>query len=251
MCKRVLGVLPVGWLSESPPGDEAHPRLVTDGGESEDSADDDDDTTTEGDDDRADEDDGTSRKRPDGIDRANVEISDAGEADPTDPKWQKPDLEDIPEFEVRASDPMTTGETGIGDEAATPETTNAADENDPTAGMPNNARSPGATRISTEGTEAYVVALELCARLPEEVRLPEEAADLVPAAVEAELEEDIQQFAATEFGTQRPHVDTLSFDDVDGEIWLRLRIGLPTDDFDDLDPEAVRSYALEQLEGVL
>lgn len=276
-------LLAVRWTvrwRESRHRERAHRRLVTDGGEPDESADDGDDTTTDGDVDGAGDGDDTTSERDDdggadgesegasseradesgdgsggGVDRSNVEITDAGETDPADPKWQKPDPEDIPEFEVRATDPVTTGGTGIGDEAATPDAAESSDPpddpGDPTAGMPNNARSPGATRISADGTEAYVVAVELCARLPEDVRLPEEAADLVPAAVEAELEQDIKQFAAAEFGTQRPHVDTLSFEDVDGEIWLRLRIGLPADSFEDLDPEAVRSYALEQLEGVL
>lgn len=189
-----------------------------------------------------------------GADRSNVEITDAGEAEPADPKWERPDLDDIPEFEVRADEPVVSGGTGIGDRSADPgaaEANRSGDVDDPTAGMPNTARAPGATRISAESTDAYIVAMELCARLPDDVRLPEEAAELVPTAVEAELEQDIQQFAASEFGTQTPHVDTLAFEDVDGEIWLRLRIGLPTEGFADIDPEEIRSFALEQLEGVL
>lgn len=176
--------------------------------------------------------------------RSNVEITD--EAEPATPKWEEPDFDDLPEFELGAEGPLTkdTGTAGRSDSGG-------GGGADPGAGMPNTARSPEETRIASKGTEAYVVALEVCARLPDDVRLPEEAADLVPAAVEAELEQDIQQFAAAEFGTQTPHVDTLSFDEVDGEVWLRLRIGLPPDGFEDLDPEAVESYALERLEGVL
>lgn len=182
-----------------------------------------------------------------GVDGSNVEVTD--EAKPAEPRWEELDLEDLPEFELGAEGPLTKGTgTGSGSPGSGPAGGESAD---PGAGMPNTARSPEATRISSEGTEAYVVAFEVCAQLPDDVRLPEEAADLVPAAVEAELEEDVQQFAAAEFGIGTPHVDTLDFEEVDGEIWLRLRIGLPATDFADLDPEAVRSYALEQLEGVL
>ena len=181
-----------------------------------------------------------------GADRSNVEVTD--EAEPATPEWEEPDLESLPEFELGAEGPLTKG---AGGGSGADDDTGRAASPDPAAGKPNTARSPAATRISSEGTEAYVVAFEVCARLPDDVRLPEEAADLVPAAVEAELEQDVQQFAASEFGTERPHVDTLAFEEVDGEIWLRLRIGLPADGFAELDPEAVRSYALERLEGVL
>lgn len=174
----------------------------------------------------------------DGIDRSTIEITDAGEAEPADPKWEKPDPEDIPEFEVSANRPPASGrsESGSGDE--------------PTAGMPNTARSPGQARIKEEGTEGYIVALELCARLPDDIRLPEEAAELVPAAVEAELEDDIQSFAAEEFDNPAPSVDVLAFEEVDDEIWLRLRLGVPSGAFTDLDPDTIRSHALQQLEGV-
>lgn len=176
---------------------------------------------------------------------ANVEVTD--EAEPATPEWEKPDLDDLPEFELGAEGPLTK-DSGSGVRS---DPGGGGGGADPGAGRPNTARSPEETRIASDGTEAYVVALEVCARLPDDVRLPAEAADLVPAAVEAELEQDIQQFAAAEFGTQTPHVDTLSFDEVDGDVWLRLRIGLPPDGFEDLDPEAVEAYALERLEGVL
>lgn len=174
----------------------------------------------------------------DAVDRSNVEVTEAGEAEPADPKWERPDPEDIPEFEIRADRPAA-GEPPAG----------APGEVDPTAGMPNDAAAPG-TRISEEGTEGFVAALELCARLPEDVRLPEEAADLVPVAVEAELERDVQSFAAAEFDNPNPHVQTLSFEEADGEIWLRIRLGVPPEAFADLDPEAIRTHALRELEGV-
>jgi len=216
-------------------------RLVTDGGTPDDDAE------------RASEDTGTEDEATDdvvaadGVDESNVEVTD--EADPAEPRWEEPDLEDLPEFELGAEGPLTKD---VGPGGGSPASGSGGGESaDPGASRPNTARSPEATRISAEGTEAYVVAFEVCAKLPDDVRLPEEAADLVPAAVEAELEEDVQQFAAAEFGTGTPHVDTLDFEDVDGEVWMRLRIGLPATDFADLNPEAVRTYALEQLEGVL
>jgi hypothetical protein len=210
---------------------------------------------------------------PQGVDRANVEITDAGEAEPAQPEWEEPDLDELPEFEIRADRPVAGGGSGAGagggsaadseapvgeaagqapaEGGAHPGGTADPDQpEDPAAGMPNTARAPGASRISTEGTEAYIVAVELCARLPDDVRLPEEAADLVPAAVEAELEQDVQAYAAGEFDNERPTVDTLTFEEVDGEVWLRLRIGVPPESFAELDPDDIRTYALERLEGV-
>lgn len=203
-----------------------------------------------------------------GVDRANVEITEAGESEPAQPEWEEPDLDELPEFEIRADQPVASGGSGVGtggagagesdaagggvfdgdagDEAATP----GDESDDPTAGRPNTARAPGASRVATEGTEAYIVAVELCARLPDDVRLPEEAADLVPAAVEAELEQDVQAYAAAEFDNERPTVDTLAFEEVDEEVWLRLRIGIPPESFAELDPDDIRTYALERLEGV-
>jgi hypothetical protein len=182
---------------------------------------------------------------------------DAGEAEPAEPEWEPPDVDDIPEFEVTAERPSVesgggdTGAAGGGAGTAGGGPATDAGGGDPTAGMPNDARAPGATAVSAEGTEAYVAALELCARLPDDVALPEEAADLVPAAVEAELEQDIQGFAAAEFDNPRPHVDALDFEERAGDVWLRIRIGVPRGDFEDLDPERLRTFALQELEGVL
>ncbi len=228
-------------------------RLLTDGGtpdETSDEASNGDETSDAADDDG------------DAADRSNVDVMEAGEAEPKDPKWEPPDVDDIPEFEVRADQPVVdpgadagevAGEPGGEDGAVGggPGADAGATDDDPTSGMPNDARAPGATAVSSAGTEAFVAALELCARLPEDVALPEEAADLVPAAVEAELERDIQNFAAAEFDNPRPHVDTLDFEELDGDVWLRIRIGLPNDDFEDLDPERLRTFALQELEGVL
>ena len=199
--------------------------------------------------------DAAARDDPDG--GSNVEVMDAGEAEPAEPEWEPPDVDDIPEFEVTAEQPSV--ESGGGDAGAAGGGTGTAGGSpatdagggDPTAGMPNDARAPGATAVSAEGTEAYVAALELCARLPDDVALPEEAADLVPAAVEAELEQDIQGFAAAEFDNPRPHVDALDFEERAGDVWLRIRIGIPRGDFEDLDPERLRTFALQELEGVL
>lgn len=205
-------------------------RLRTDGGERRDK---------DGSDEADDVDEGSGSD----VERSNVEITDPGEAEPADPKWEGFDPKDIPEFEIRADEPTSVGDRPIAE---------AADEpvDNPTAGMPNRARSPNQSRIRKEGTEGFIAALELCARLPEDVRLPEEAADLVPAAVEAELEEDIRAFAAAEFDTASPHVETLSFIEVDDEIWLRIRLGVSPEAFADLDPEEIRRHALQQLEGL-
>lgn len=212
-----------GWRASRRAG-----RLLTDGGDTE-----------ESDADEEPEEDGDGD-----IDRATTEVTEVGESEPADPKWKKPDLEEIPEFEVRADQPRTSsGES-------TPSTRAGRDE-EPTAGMPNTARNPGDSRIKREDAEGYIAALELCARLPEDIRLPEQAADLVPAAVEAELEGDIQAFTATEFDNRSPTVDVLEFVERDGEIWLRLRLGIPPTAFADLDPDAVREHALEELDGLL
>lgn len=176
------------------------------------------------------------------VDRANVEVSEAGEGQPVDPKWEKPDLDEIPEFEIRAEQPVTRSTS----DSPAPKT--AAE---PTAGMPNTARSPSDSRINREGTQGYVAALELCARLPEDVRLPEQAADLVPAAVEAELEQDIQSFASAEFDNPSPHVDVLEFVDREDDIWLRIRLGISPEAFAAVDPAAIRDHALQELDGLL
>lgn len=251
---RYRGTASRGRPGSLEPGDRLDDApLLTDGGTPHD-GDPDEDPDTEGDDDGTDEEPGD-----DSAGASNVEVVDAGEAEPAEPKWEPPDLDDIPDFEVRADEPVVQG----GSEPAMDQRTDAAEtpdaalgtnpdatSSDPTAGMPHDARAPGATGVSTEGTEAYLAAIELCARLADDIRLPEEAADLVPAAVEAELEQDVQSFAATEFDNPRPVVDTLAFEEVDDEIWLRLRIGLPREGFEDLDPEAIRTHALQRLEGV-
>lgn len=211
------------------------------------------DTPTE-DEDASDEE--TTREHDDGspedegVDRSSVEVTEAGEVDPADPRWEKPDIDDIPEFEVEAEEPAVSTQASETPSATDSEDSTQETGEDPTAGMPNTARSPGQSRISTGGTESYVAAIELCARLPDDVRLPEEAADLVPAAVEAELEDDIRSFAAAEFDAENPHVQALSFEEVDGEIWMRLRLGIASEAFAELDVEAVRSSALEELEGM-
>jgi hypothetical protein len=217
---------------------------VTDGGTPDEPGVDDDDGTGSTDGDSGG--DNTDGDESD-ADRANVDISEPEGAEPAEPRWEEPDLENLPEFELGADQPVARESQGADPDAGG---AGGGGSPNPTPGMPNTARSPDATRISPEATEAYVVAFELCARLPDDVRLPEEAADLVPAAVEAELEQDIQSFAAAEFDTRTPHVDVLSFEEVDDEVWLRLRIGVSREGFENLDPDEIRSYALQQLEGV-
>lgn len=162
-------------------------------------------------------------------------MTDAGEAEPVEPKWEKPDVDDIPEFETGGGPAMGPGA-----------------ESDPTAGKPNDARAPGATRVDEHATEAYVAAMELCAKLPDDIRLPEEAADLVPVAFEAELEQNIQAFAAAEFENPMPHVEVLEFFEVDDDVWLKFRLGAPVETFEDLSnrTDELREYALQELDSL-
>ena len=195
-----------------------------------------------------------------GVDTSNVEVAEAGEAEPAEPKWDRIDPDEIPEFEIRADRPAGVGGSADDSSADGRAADSAADDRstastndgrtDPTAGRPNAARSPGQSRIKQGGTEGYIVALEICARLPDDVRLPDEAADIVPAAVEAELEQDVRAFTAAEFETATPSVETLSFVEVDDEIWLRLRLGVSPEAFADLDPDEIREHALQRLEGL-
>lgn len=203
------------------------------------------------------------------VETSNVEVTAAGDTEPVDPRWEKPDIEDIPEVDGPKTRPAesSAAEDAAGGEASSRHSathgdghaqSDAAahagvgdDRDDPTAGMPNTARSPGQSRLKEGGADGFVVALELCARLPDEVRLPEEAADLVPVALEAELEEDVQSFAAEEFDNPAPHVDRLDFVEADGDIWLRLRLGVAPEAFADLDPEAIQHHALQQIDGLL
>ncbi|MFT4922845.1 MAG: hypothetical protein ACI8XM_002064 [Haloarculaceae archaeon] len=189
---------------------------------------------------------GTTAEGGDGTDDGtNVTVTDAGETEPAPPKWEKPDVEDIPEFET-GGQPATGGKSATGGHTDGP----TEEPADPTAGKPNEARSPGASRLDEHSTEAYVAAIELCARLPEDLRLPAEAADLVPVAFEAELEQNIQSFAATEFDNQTPHVEALEFVEAEGDVWLKLRLGVPDEVFGDLkhQTDALREYALEELD---
>lgn len=169
-----------------------------------------------------------------GADDSNVTVTDAGESEPAEPSWEKPDIDDIPEFE-------TGGGAAMG-----------GPSEDPTAGRPNEARTPSASRLGEHATEAYVVSMELCARLPEDVRLPEEAADLVPVAFEAELERNIQAFASAEFDNPTPHVEGLEFFEADGDVWLKFRVGAPAETFGDLPNRTgeLREYALQELDSL-
>lgn len=245
-------------------------RLLADGGQEQE-----DDESAEGESEEIDDE--TS-----GGSSSNVDVMDAGEAQPAEPEWEEPEIEnveDIPEVEgpkTRPSDwndadaPTGGKSGGVSDEmpdgipddmpgevsggpAADDTATSggSVDDGDPTAGMPNTARSPGQTRLKEGSAEGYVVALELCANLPPDIRLPDEAADLVPVALEAELEQNVEQFAGEQFDNPSPHVDTLDFVEVDSDIWLRLRLGIPPEAFADLDPEEIQKFALQKLEGML
>ena len=249
------------------PGDRCKPRrrLLADGGRAPD-----DEGESAGDDGAESDaaDDGDTGDEASDVDASNVEVTEAGEAEPADPKWENPDLDDIPDVEGPKTRPAKSSEAGdaaggksagaAGGRDAEPAVGSGVQGDDvsedatadPTAGMPNTARSPSQSRLKEGGADGYVVALELCARLPDEVRLPDEAADLVPVALEAELEQDVQSFAAEEFDNPAPHVQTLDFVEADDELWLRLRLGIDPDSFDDLDPDEIRDHALQKLEGM-
>lgn len=186
--------------------------------------------------DGADDDDSGPNDQAEGAE-SNVTVTDAGESEPAQPKWEKPDVDDIPEFETGGGPAMGGG---------------TAPESEPAAGKPNDARAPGSTRIDEHATEAYVAAMELCARLPDDLSLPDEAADLVPVAFEAELERNIQAFAAAEFDNPMPHVEVLEFFEADGDVWLKLRLGAPAGTFEALSDrtDELREYALQELDSL-
>lgn len=255
------------------PGERCEPgrHLFTDGGRAPDEEGESAGDDETGESDAADDGDAAGGEASD-VDASNVEVTEAGEAEPADPKWENPDLDDIPKVEGPRTRPAESSEavdaaggksagtaggrdtepaggSGVqGDDVSEDATADPTD--DPTAGMPNTARSPGQSRLKKGGADGYVVAVELCARLPDEVRLPDEAADLVPVALEAELEQDVQSFASQEFDNPSPHVETLDFVDVDDELWMRLRLGIDPGAFADLDPEEIRDHALQKLEGM-
>lgn len=124
---------------------------------------------------------------------------------------------------------------------------------DPTIGRPNDARSPGDGRLDTTQTQAYLAAIELIAQLPPTIRLPPEAAELVPTAFEAEIEQELQKYAIAQFDNPTPHVETIAFDEVDGEVWMRIRMGIPPAMFDAFTEyrDAFADYALEELDELL
>ena len=236
-------------------GSESGERLLADGGHEQD-----DETENQSD---PDDETGTRKADVSSGDRANVEVTEAGETEPADPKWEKPDIEDIPEVKGPKTRPASSNQADASagrksGEAANEQAATDTDisggqkqDSDPTAGMPNTARSPDQSRLKKGGADGYIVALELCARLPEDMQLPDEAADLVPVALEAELEQNVQQFAGDQFDNPSPHVETLDFVEADDEIWLRLRLGIPPEAFDDLDPDEIQDHALQKLDSML
>lgn len=117
---------------------------------------------------------------------------------------------------------------------------------------PNTARGPETVDVDGESTEAYIVALEMCARLPDDVRLPEEAADVVPVVVEASLRRRIEEFVAEEFGADEPRVDTLAFEESGDGIWMKLRVGIAPEHFADLAGhlDVVRRVAIQELDAL-
>lgn len=230
---------------------ESEHRILTDGGRESSDAE-----GSTADEENSSEDDAASTE-----DSSNVDVREEGEVDPAKPTWEKPDLDDIPEVDGPKTQPAPSSgrpdterdapEASTGGDSGGDTGSEGAGGEDPTAGMPNTARSPGQSRLKEAGLEGYIVALELTARLPEDLRLPEEAEDLVPVAFEAELEQDIQAFAADQFDNPSPHVETLDFVEVDGEPWLRLRLGIDPESFADLDPKAIQEHALQQVDRLM
>lgn len=127
------------------------------------------------------------------------------------------------------------------------------DEPDATeVGRPNVARGP--STIADEGweTDALIVAVEMVAQLPEDVRLPEEASDLVPVVVEASLREKIENYVAIEFQANDPQISTLEFQETDEGLWMKLRLGVPHEHFEDLSGhvDELRAAALDSIETI-
>lgn len=122
------------------------------------------------------------------------------------------------------------------------------------AGRPNVARGPEAPGPQGEPVEAYVGAIELFARLPEDVRLPDEAEDVVPVVVEASLRRRITEYVALEFDADEPQVSRIGFEEVEGEgVWMKMRLGAEADALEDLagNLDGLRRAALEQLEALM
>lgn len=120
------------------------------------------------------------------------------------------------------------------------------------AGRPNTARGP--STIEEEGwqTDALIVALEMVAQLPDDVRLPDEAADLVPVVVEASLREKIENYVAMEFQANDPQIAVLDFEETEEGIFMKLRLGVPHEHFDELagHVEELRAAALDRIETI-
>ena len=76
---------------------------------------------------------------------------------------------------------------------------------------------------------------------------------MVPTAFEAEIEQELQKYAIAQFGNPTPHVETIAFDAVDGEVWMRIRMGIPPAMFDAFTEyrDAFADYALDELDELL
>lgn len=117
---------------------------------------------------------------------------------------------------------------------------------------PNVARGP--STIEDEGweTDALIVALEMVARLPDDVRLPDSAAELVPVVVEASLREKIENYVAMEFQANDPQIAVLDFEETEEGIWMKLRLGIPHEHFEEIAGHAdeIRAAALDRIETI-
>lgn len=119
-------------------------------------------------------------------------------------------------------------------------------------GMPNTARAPGTLEPEGWGSDAYLVAIEMVARLPDEVLLPEAAADTVPVVVEASIRQRVEKYVGMEFQEANPTVSVLGFEETEEGVWMKLRVGISPERFDQLSGhlDEIRAGALDRIETI-
>lgn len=124
------------------------------------------------------------------------------------------------------------------------------DATDP--GMPNVARGPDTLEPDGWGSNAYLVAIEMVARLPDDVLLPEAAADTVPVVVEASIRQRVEKYVGMEFQDAKPQVSVLGFEETEEGVWMKLRVGIPPERFDAIGGhlDEIRAGALDTIETI-
>lgn len=169
---------------------------------------------------------------------------DSGLGDPRDPEWEKPSLEEVEQQLDEVEEVLEEAEEDRRKQADLVQIEDATDPD-----RPNVAKGP--ETVDAVEDEAYIVAIEMCMRLPDDIRLPEEAAETVPVVVEASLRRRVEAFVGEEFGTDDPRVDRLEFEETGDGIWVKLRVGVDPEAFDDLaaNLDRVRRVALQSLQA--